>query len=87
MIDLNIFMWGVCVATFACGGVFFARFWRQTGDRLFAIFAVAFALLALNYLGLAVLKVSDDSRHLLYFMRLASFLAIIGAIVDKSRRG
>jgi hypothetical protein len=84
---LNHFLWGICVATFCCAAVFFARFYRQTGDRLFALFALAFAAVGLNYLGLALLQVSDDSRHLLYFLRLSAFLLIMGAVVDKNRRG
>jgi hypothetical protein len=84
---MNNFLWGMCVATFASAAVFFARFWRQTGDRFFVIFAIAFVVLALNYLGLAVFQVDESSRHYFYLMRLVAFLFIIGGIVDKSRRG
>jgi hypothetical protein len=84
---MNHFFWGMCVATFTCAAMFFARFWRQTGDRLFVTFAVAFVLMALNYLLFALLKVSDDSRHYFFLLRLTAFLCIIAGIIDKSRRG
>jgi hypothetical protein len=71
----------------ACFGVSvcFLRFWRQTSDRLFALFALAFALFGVNLLLLAVISRSDESRHLIYLIRLAAFLVIIAAIIDKNR--
>ena len=38
----------------AVAALFFLRFWRQTRDRLFALFAVAFAVLGVNRVGLAL---------------------------------
>ena len=84
MID---FLWGITVAAFAGGAVFFLRFWRQTRDRLFAIFALAFLVLAGNYVALEVVQATVESRHYAYLLRLLAFLLIIAGIVDKNRRG
>ena len=66
--------------------IFFLRFWRQTRDRLFVLFSVAFALMGVNWTALAALSASSDgSRHLIYVIRLAAFAVIIMAIVDKNR--
>lgn len=65
--------------------LFFFRFWRQTADRLFAAFALAFAIFAANRFVLAVLEEDDEARPYVYLVRLLAFLVIIAAIVDKNR--
>jgi hypothetical protein len=71
----------------ACGVItlFFLRFWRQTGERLFAGFAAGFALLACSWIALAVTDPVHEFRPLLYSIRLLAFGLIIAAIVDKNR--
>ena len=65
---------------------FFLRFWRQTRDRLFLAFAVAFVLFALNQ-GLASwLTVVVEPASLIYVLRVLGFIIILGAIVDKNAR-
>jgi len=66
--------------------LFFVRFWRVTGDRLFALFAAAFFLLGLTRLGLSISHEPSESETYLYWMRLVAFLIILVAIVDKNRR-
>jgi hypothetical protein len=44
---------GALAMAFAVAGLFFLRFWRDTKDRLFAFFALAFFALAANRLGFA----------------------------------
>ncbi len=65
--------------------LFFLRFWRASRDRLFGFFAVAFGLLGLNWVLIVLLRVEDESRHLLYAVRLVAFLVILAAIWDKNR--
>ena len=65
--------------------LFFFRFWRQTKDRLFVLFAVAFALLALNAATLGLTDPSGEFRVAVYGIRLAAFLVILYAIYDKNR--
>jgi uncharacterized protein DUF5985 len=82
---INVILWSM--TAMACFGVAvcFTRFWRQTTDRLFGLFALAFALLGVNILLLAAINPAHESRHLIYLLRLAAFLVIIAAIVDKNR--
>lgn len=74
------------MACLACA-LFFLRFWKSSRDRLFAFFALAFGVMALNWLSLALLQVDDERRHYLYVIRLVSFLLILYAIWDKNREG
>jgi Family of unknown function (DUF5985) len=76
---------GAIVMGYAVCGLFFLRFWRQTGDRLFLVFAFAFWLLGLQRLGLALTAPVEESRTGLYLVRLFAFLLILCAIVDKNR--
>jgi hypothetical protein len=69
----------------AVAALFFARFWRQTGDRLFASFALAFTLLSANWLALALTSPDYELRPLFYLLRLTAFVLIIAAIIDKNR--
>jgi hypothetical protein len=76
---------GAIVMGYGVAGLFFLRFWRETRDRLFVIFAGAFWILGLQRLALAFSHnmVEDDTG--LYLVRLFAFLLILGAIVDKNR--
>jgi hypothetical protein len=81
------FVWGANALASVVAGLFFLRFWRDTRDRLFALFAVAFWVFAINWVLLAFAGVPDERRHLLYLVRLVAFIIIIAAIVDKNRAG
>jgi len=78
-------MAGAVVMGYAVCGLFFLRFWRQTGDRLFLVFALAFWILGLQRLALAIVEPVEESRTGLYLVRLFAFLLILGAIIDKNR--
>ena len=69
---------------FACG-LFFLRFWRRTGDRLFAFFSASFTLLVLQRILLAWAASGDGEADWLYLLRLLAFVLILFAIVDKNR--
>jgi len=66
--------------------LFFLRFWRQTGDRLFVVFAAAFGLLMVERLMLAIVSASHELAPYIYVVRLLAFALIMGAVVDKNRR-
>jgi hypothetical protein len=68
-------------------GLFFLRFWRTTGDRLFLFFAVALGVEALVRITLGLSVMSQESEPLIYILRLLSYGLIIAAIVDKNRAG
>lgn len=78
---------GLLVMGYAVAGLFFLRFWRETRDRLFGIFAGAFWLLALQRLLLALFQNPNDEQVWLYGIRLLAFVLILFAIVDKNRGG
>ena len=82
--SLNAFLLGLLVMACAVAGLMFLRFWRKTRDRLFAIFAGAFWLLALNWMALAFTH-EDELRTALYAVRLVAFVLILVAIIDKNR--
>lgn len=78
---------GLIAMGFLVSGLFFLRYWRQTGDGLFAAFAAAFALLALNQTLLAFSRVPLEERSPLYLLRLAAFAIIIAAVLMKNITG
>jgi hypothetical protein len=78
------FLSGAIVAGDLVAALLFARSWRDTRDRLFAAFAVAFAVLAFQRMALAFLE-GGEHAVLLYSVRLAAFAIILWAIVDKNR--
>jgi hypothetical protein len=79
------FLTGVAAAGSFGVGLFFLRLWRDTRDRFFAFFGVAFWVLALNWLVLVWIAPASEHRHYFYVARLVAFLLIIVAIVDKNR--
>ncbi|HJQ82564.1 MAG TPA: DUF5985 family protein [Candidatus Binatia bacterium] len=85
MAELVSILSGATVMGFLVGGLFFLRFWRDTGDRLFVSFAIAMWTLALNGALVAVFHPGSDSRHYFYLLRLFAFVLIIWAVVDKNR--
>jgi hypothetical protein len=76
-----IFMSGILTCGYAVAALYFVRFWRQTRDRLFACFALAFLLLAVQRALITMLEPSDT----MFVIRLAAFLVILFAIWDKNR--
>jgi hypothetical protein len=76
---------GAIAAGYAVAGLFFLRFWRDTRDRLFALFAVAFLVLAVNRAAGALLPAPH--RDPVYWVRFAAFVLFLAAIVDKNRSG
>lgn len=82
--DANQFLLGAIVACCVVAGLFFLRFYLRTYDRLLLLFAIAFWLLGINWLALAIIK-GDEVRTYLYIIRLAAFLFILYGIIDKNR--
>jgi hypothetical protein len=79
---------GILGAGYAVAALFFLRFWRTTRDRLFALFALAFALLAVervaDVVARATVKIDAELPFWVYLLRLAAFLLIVVAIVQKN---
>lgn len=77
---------GMLVAGYLVIGVFFLRFWYEGRDRLFAYFATAFFLLALQRGLLSFLGERESVSLYLYGTRAVAFLIILYAIIDKNRK-
>ena len=65
--------------------LFFFRYWRQTRDRLFLMFAAGFLTFAVSRLILALLDEGAEGRVFVYLLRLLAFALILAAIIDKNR--
>ena len=87
MRPLEPFLAGYLAAVYAAIALFFLRFWRMTGDRLFAWFATAFALLVVQRVALAFFGTEQSTAVELYLIRLLAFVLILIAIVEKNRTG
>ena len=77
---------GLLVMGQAVIALYFARFYRDTRDRLFLWFAAAFAILSLQRLGLAVGLDRGFDPLWSYGARLLAFLLLLYGIFDKNRR-
>ncbi len=65
--------------------LFFLRFWRDTRDRFFLFFAIAFFVEALDRVALGLIAGSQEHEPFFYGVRLVTYGLIIAAIVDKNR--
>jgi hypothetical protein len=83
---MDLFLRGAIAMACWVAGLFFLRFWRETRDRLFLFFLVAFWLFAVHWAALAGIEVTAERRHYVYALRLIVFALIIAGIVDKNRR-
>ena len=82
---VQAFLAGAVVMGSFVTGLFFVRFWRESRDRLFLMFAAAFWIMAANWTALALTDPADEARTLFYVFRLVAFSLIILAVIDKNR--
>lgn len=80
------FLSGALTMGFVVAGLFFLRFWKRTGERLFIAFALAFWLLGLGQALLSFTNIPVEERSWLYLLRLAAFLIILVSVWSKNRR-
>jgi hypothetical protein len=80
------FLYGAAAMGCAVIGLFFWRFWRQSLDRLFLMFALAFWILAVDRTVLGVLTFATEWREYVFLLRLLAFCLILYGIIDKNRR-
>lgn len=83
---MNNFLAGSLTTAFLVAAVFFLKFWRQTRDRLFAHFSLAFLFFALNQVATTVLEVNAERGSFVYLLRIVGYVLILFAIADKNRR-
>ena len=80
------FLNGATTAGCAIAGLVFLKFWRESNDRLFFAFALAFWILAIDYAVLGVVAFATERRVYVFLFRLLAFGLILAGIVDKNRR-
>jgi hypothetical protein len=85
MDQLLTFTAGAITLGFLIAALFFLRFWRSTGDGLFAAFAAAFLMLSVGQAMLTFMDIREEEKSWLYLIRLAAFLCILLAAVRKNR--
>jgi hypothetical protein len=81
MID---FLSGAVTTVFLLIAICFLKYWKQTRDRLFVFFAIAFALFALNQLLATITNTMDERSGYIYILRVLGYGFILYAIVDKN---
>jgi hypothetical protein len=81
---MNDFVNGATALACFAIGLFFVRFHRESHDRFFALFALAFCMFGVNRIILTFLPEASEARPYVYVFRLLAFLLIIVAIVDKN---
>ncbi len=67
-------------------GIVFLRYWKETGERLFFYFAIAFLLMSVERVLLEVTDPMNEARSFVFFLRLGAFVLISAGIVDKNRK-
>ncbi len=85
---MRTFAWGALAMASLIATLFFLRYWRASRERLFAFFALAFAGLAANWAGLAIIDQPTDEaqQKYAYVVRLVAFVILLIGIFDKNRR-
>lgn len=81
---MQLFLLGMISMGCAVAALLFLRFWRATRDRFFVMFASAFGIEAVNRALFAYNGASNEDDMLYFLTRLASFVLILAAIVDKN---
>jgi hypothetical protein len=86
MMSAHELMLGALAALSGVAGLFFLRYWRLSGDRLFIFFAAAFWMMGINWGAVAAIAPTQEYRHYFYLFRLVAFVLIAVAIIDKNRK-
>lgn len=79
---MSDFLHGAIAFASATIAVFFLRYWRSSGDRLFVMFSAAFWLLTLHWLLSSAFPHITTQAHVLRFV---GFALIAVAVLDKNR--
>jgi hypothetical protein len=82
---MSPFIAGAIFLGYLTAALLFLKFWKETGDRLFVMFAIAFAVLGSHRALMVWLPGLPEVHSWLYFVRLLAFLLILFAILDKNR--
>jgi hypothetical protein len=83
---MEFFILGAIAMASLTVGLFFLRFWKDTGDRLFLFFAMSFLLEGVNRAALGLSGNPNEDQPFFYFVRFLSYVLILIAIVNKNRK-
>ena len=81
------FVLGLISAACLVAALFFLRFYRDSRDRLFLFFSLAFFILAINRSLFAFSANPAEADPILYLIRAFAYSLILIAIIDKNRKG
>jgi uncharacterized membrane protein HdeD (DUF308 family) len=84
MDKLSQMLLGAIALGFFVVALFFLRFWREGRDRFFLLFALSFCVEGCNRVALALSARPNEGTAATYLVRLAAFLLILLAILDKN---
>ncbi len=80
------FLVGVIASTSLVAGLFFLKFWRDTRDSLFLLFALAFLIEAAGRTSFLAVAHPNEGAPAIYLVRCFAFLLIVAGIVNKNRQ-
>jgi len=86
MAEVNTLLLGAIAMASLVASLFFLRFWRDTRDRFFLLFGLAFFVEGCNRALLGLSALSQEQEPFFYLVRLFSFALILLAIVGKNRK-
>lgn len=81
------FFSGITLMSCFVAVLYFHRFWKQTGDRFFILFALGFGIFGVNRIAITLFNNENENNALFYSLRLLAFILILYAIIDKNRAG
>ena len=84
--NISMFLSGAIVLANLVIGVFFLRFFRDYRDRLFLFFSASFIFDALERALPILLAEVDEGAVWIFAMRMAAYVLIVVAIIDKNRQ-
>ncbi|MFC5498997.1 DUF5985 family protein [Caenimonas terrae] len=82
---MNQMLTGAIAVASLVAGLFFLRFWRQTRDPFFLLFALSFLIEGANRVALGLFVGGNEEGVLFYGVRLLSYGLILLAIWQKNR--
>jgi len=81
---MELFLLGAIAMASLIIGLFFLRFWKDTGDRFFLFFASSFFVEGVNRAALGLTANPNEALPFFYFVRFLSFVLILVAIGGKN---
>lgn len=86
MLNSTLLLQGMLAMGFTVAGLFFLKFWHASNERLFGAFALAFFIFAAERIALGIVGFGSPMAENLFVVRLAGFVLILAAIIDKNRK-